>query len=211
MNSLIYQLMMNHFLFHFCRRIYYPTSVWTLIIFKNEENLPHDPEVQLHDASDEYLIDLVLAVIQSIDYNDVTVHDAMMITAAHMDQHLNILFLKKIVFFCCCCSILRKHSVWKKINKFYHDFVAVADFVSYDEMVAENMEVENLIVTLDDALMVMDRVHLYVHHCYCHYHRYDLLLPFGHYCYGLCAYYKLDYHLTNQFRYGLSNVPISGI
>lgn len=56
-------------------------------------HLPHDPEVQLHDVFDEFLIDLVLAVIQLIDYNDVMVHDAAMTTVDRMDQRSNILYL----------------------------------------------------------------------------------------------------------------------
>lgn len=56
-------------------------------------HLPRVPEVQLHDVFDEFLIDLVLAVIQLIDYNDVMVHDAAMTMVDHTDQRSNILYL----------------------------------------------------------------------------------------------------------------------
>lgn len=35
-------------------------------------------------------VDLVMVVNQLIDYNDVMVHDEVMIMIVHMDQHLNI-------------------------------------------------------------------------------------------------------------------------
>lgn len=55
--------------------------------------LRHVLVVRLHDAFDGYPVDLVSDVIQSIDYNDVMVHDEVMTTADHKDRHSNILLL----------------------------------------------------------------------------------------------------------------------
>lgn len=67
-----------------------------------------------------------------------------------------------------------------------HLLVVVADFVSYDEKVAESREVESLIVTLDDAFVVFH----HAHHCVLHFRPCrDVLV------------YTLDYHLTIQYRH----------